>query len=88
MKARTVHRQGRHIPLSPKEFNLFKYLIENAGEIVTKDMLLRNVWNLNFDPETNVIEVNINRLRRKLDEGFDKPCLETVRGMGYRLTAS
>ncbi|RIV87702.1 response regulator transcription factor [Aurantiacibacter zhengii] len=87
VKARTVHRAGHHIPLSPKEFNLFKYLIENAGEIVTKDMLLRNVWNLNFDPETNVIEVNINRLRRKLDEGFEKPCLETVRGMGYRLTA-
>ena len=87
VKARTVHREGRHIPLSPKEFNLFKYLIENAGEIVTKDMLLRHVWNLNFDPETNVIEVNVNRLRRKLDEGFDKPCLETVRGMGYRLTA-
>ncbi len=87
VKARTVHRAGQHIPLSPKEFNLFKYLIENAGEIVTKDMLLRNVWNLNFDPETNVIEVNVNRLRRKLDEGFDAPCLETVRGMGYRLTA-
>ncbi|WP_120076763.1 response regulator transcription factor [Aurantiacibacter odishensis] len=87
VKARTVHRAGQHIPLSPKEFNLFKYLIENAGEIVTKDMLLRNVWNLNFDPETNVIEVNVNRLRRKLDEGFDVPCLETVRGMGYRLTA-
>ncbi|GAA5060479.1 response regulator transcription factor [Erythrobacter westpacificensis] len=87
VKARTVHRAGQHIPLSPKEFNLFKYLIENAGEIVTKDMLLRNVWNLNFDPETNVIEVNVNRLRRKLDEGFEAPCLETVRGMGYRLTA-
>jgi two-component system, OmpR family, response regulator len=85
VKARTVHRQGRHIPLSPKEFTLFRYFIENAGEVVTREMLLRNVWNLSFDPQTNVIDVNVGRLRRKLEEGFDSPVLETIWGTGYRL---
>jgi two-component system OmpR family response regulator len=88
VKARTVHRQGRHIPLSPKEFTLFRYFIENAGEVVTREMLLRNVWNLSFDPQTNVIDVNVGRLRRKLEEGFDRPVLETIWGTGYRLVAS
>ncbi len=86
-KARTAHRQGKHIPLSPKEFNLFKYLMDNAGDIVTREMLLRDVWNLNFDPETNVIDVNVGRLRRKLEDGFDAPVLETIWGTGYRLIA-
>jgi two-component system, OmpR family, response regulator len=85
VKARTAYRQGRHIALSPKEFVLFRYLIENAGEVVTREMLLRHVWNLNFDPQTNVIDVNVGRLRRKLEEGFDTPVLETVWGAGYRL---
>jgi two-component system OmpR family response regulator len=88
VKARTVHRQGRHIPLSPKEFTLFRYFIENAGEVVTREMLLRNVWNLSFDPQTNVIDVNVGRLRRKLEEGFDSPVLETIWGTGYRLVPS
>ena len=87
LKARTVYRQGRHIPLSPKEFTLFRYLIENAGEVVTREMLLRHVWNLNFDPQTNVIDVNVGRLRRKLEEGFDLPVVETVWGAGFRLVA-
>ncbi|MEH6790928.1 response regulator transcription factor [Parasphingorhabdus sp.] len=87
IKARTAHRQGRHVPLSPKEFELFKYFMQNAGEIVTREMLLHNVWNLNFDPQTNVIDVNVGRLRRKLEEGFDKPVLETIWGAGYRLHA-
>lgn len=88
VKARTVHRQGKHIPLSPKEFTLFRYFIENAGEVVTREMLLRNVWNLSFDPQTNVIDVNVGRLRRKLEEGFDTPVLETIWGTGYRLVAN
>ncbi|MDZ7895042.1 MAG: response regulator transcription factor [Sphingobium sp.] len=87
VKARTAHRQGRHIPLSPKEFELFRYFMENAGEVVTRDMLLRHIWKLNFDPQTNVVDVNVGRLRRKLEEGFATPVLETVWGTGYRLVA-
>ena len=83
--ARTAHRAGRHLRLSPKEFDLLKYLIENAGEIVTREMLLRHVWNLNFDPQTNVVDVNVVRLRRKLETDAETSCLETVRGRGYRL---
>ena len=88
VKARTAHRRGRHVPLSPKEFALFAYLMENAGEVVTREMLLRHVWNLNFDPQTNVIDVSVGRLRRKLEEGFDGPVLETIWGAGYRLVAA
>jgi len=87
IKARTAHRQGRHVALSPKEFELFRYFMQNAGEIVTREMLLLNVWNLKFDPQTNVIDVNVGRLRRKLEEDFDKPVLETIWGAGYRLHA-
>ena len=87
VKARTAHRQGRYIALSPKEFTLFRYFMENAGEVVTREMLLRHVWNLSFDPQTNVIDVNVGRLRRKLEEGFDSPVLETIWGTGYRLVA-
>jgi DNA-binding response OmpR family regulator len=88
VKARTAHRQGKHLPLSPKEFALFKYLMENAGEVVTREMLLRDIWRLNFDPQTNVVDVNVGRLRRKLEEGFATPVLETIRGTGFRLTAA
>ncbi|QJB70466.1 response regulator transcription factor [Parasphingorhabdus halotolerans] len=88
IKARTAHRQGRHIALSPKEFELFRYFMQNSGEVVTREMLLRDVWNLNFDPQTNVIDVNVGRLRRKLEEGFDSPVLETIWGAGYRLLAA
>ncbi len=86
VKARTAFRQNRHIALSPKEFELFRYFMENAGETVTRDMLLRDVWGMNFDPQTNVVDVNIGRLRRKLEQGFVKPALETIWGSGYRLT--
>lgn len=85
VKARTAHRQGRHLPLSPKEFELLKLLMENSGEVVTRQMLLLKVWNLSFDPLTNVVDVNMSRLRRQLEEGFDTPVLETVRGIGFRL---
>ena len=86
VKARTAFRDNVHIALSPKEFELFKYFMENAGETVTRDMLLRDVWNMNFDPQTNVVDVNIGRMRRKLEEGFKSPALETIWGSGYRLT--
>lgn len=86
VKARTAHRNGQHIALSPKEFALFKYFMDNAGEVVTREMLLRDIWNLAFDPETNVVDVNIGRMRRKLEEGFATPVLETIWGTGYRLT--
>ena len=85
VKARTAFRENRHLTLSPKEFALFRYFMENGGEIVTREMLLRDVWQMNFDPQTNVVDVNVGRLRRKLEEGFDKPALETIWGSGYRL---
>ncbi|MFM5908419.1 MAG: response regulator transcription factor [Novosphingobium sp.] len=84
-KARTAFRANRHIALSPKEFELFRYFMENAGEVVTREMLLRDVWKMNFDPQTNVVDVNIGRLRRKLEDGFATPALETIWGTGYRL---
>lgn len=86
VKARTVHRAGRHIPLSPREFALFHYLMMHVGGLVTRDMLLRDVWKLNFDPTTNVVDVNLSRLRRKLEDGFETPAIENVWGSGYRLT--
>lgn len=85
VKARTAFRGNQHLALSPREFDLFRYFMENAGEIVTRDMLLRDVWGISFDPQTNVVDVNIGRLRRKLEEGFDTPALETIWGSGYRL---
>lgn len=85
VKARTAFRDNRHIALSPREFELFRYFMENGGEVVTREMLLRDVWNMSFDPQTNVVDVNVGRLRRKLEEGFDSPALETVWGAGYRL---
>jgi len=88
VRARTAHRAGVHLGLSPKEFELLKYLIEHAGDIVTREMMLRDVWRLNFDPQTNVIDVNLVRLRRKLEDGFAGTVLETVRGKGYRLIAA
>lgn len=85
LKARTAFRDNKHLSLSPKEFDLFRYFMENAGETVTREMLLRDVWNIDFDPQTNVVDVNIGRLRRKLEEGFDSPALETIWGSGYRI---
>lgn len=85
LKARTAFRDNQHLALSPKEFDLFRYFMENAGETVTREMLLRDVWNMDFDPQTNVVDVNIGRLRRKLEHGFDAPALETIWGSGYRI---
>ncbi len=83
--AQRVARAGAVIRLQPREFRLLEYLARNAGQIVTRSMLLEAVWGLNFDPQTNVVDVHVSRLRRKLDSGFGRAMLETVRGKGYRL---
>ncbi len=83
--AREVTRAGSPIDLQPREFKLLEYLMRNAGRVVTRTMLLENVWDYHFDPQTNVIDVHISRLRSKIDKEFDAPLLETVRGAGYRL---
>jgi two-component system, OmpR family, response regulator len=82
---REVKRGGTAIDLQPREFELLEYLMRNAGQSVTRTMLLENVWHYHFDPQTNVIDVHISRLRSKIDKGFDKAMLQTVRGAGYRL---
>jgi two-component system OmpR family response regulator len=84
---RTVHRQGREIDLQPREFQLLEFMMRHAGQSVTRTMLLEKVWEYHFDPQTNVIDVHISRLRSKIDKGFDRPMLQTVRGAGYRLDA-
>lgn len=84
--ARTVKRNGQTIHLQPREFQLLEYLMRHAGQVVTRTMLLEGVWNYHFDPQTNVIDVHISRLRQKVDKGFDTPILHTVRGAGYRLS--
>jgi two-component system OmpR family response regulator len=85
--ARTVFRGAREIDLQPREFQLLEFLMRHAGQSVTRTMLLEKVWEYHFDPQTNVIDVHISRLRSKIDKGFDKPMLQTVRGAGYRLEA-
>ena len=84
---RTIMRAGKSIPLQPREFKLLEYLVRNAGHIVTRTMLLENVWDYHFDPQTNVIDVHVSRLRSKIDKGFDEPLLQTVRGAGYMIRA-
>jgi len=86
--ARTVKRQGKRIYLHPREFKLLECFLRNPGQVVTRTMLLENVWEYHFDPQTNVIDVHISRLRNKIDRPFDKQILKTVRGAGYRLEAS
>jgi two-component system OmpR family response regulator len=85
--ARTVHRGGRAIDLQPREFRILEYLMRHADQVVTRTMLLEHVWNYHFDPQTNVIDVHVSRLRRKLDKHFDTPLLHTIRGAGYCLRA-
>jgi two-component system OmpR family response regulator len=82
---RRVTRGGAAIELQPREFRVLEYLMRHANQVVTRTMLLENVWDYNFDPRTNVIDVHISRLRNKIDKGFDRPLLHTVRGAGYRL---
>ena len=83
--SRKVTRAGKKIDLQPREFRLLEYLMRHAGQVVTRTMLLEKVWDYNFDPQTNVIDVHISRLRAKIDKEFDEPLLHTVRGAGYRL---
>ena len=83
--ARTVTRGGKRIELQPREFRLLECLMRHAGQVVTRTMLLEQVWDYHFDPQTNVIEVHISRLRGKIDKGFGMPLLHTVRGAGYAL---
>ena len=84
---RTVHRGETEIDLQPREFQLLEFLMRHAGQSVTRTMLLEKVWEYHFDPQTNVIDVHISRLRSKIDKGFDTAMLQTVRGAGYRLEA-
>jgi two-component system OmpR family response regulator len=84
---REVRREGRDIDLQPREFQLLEFLMRHAGQSVTRTMLLEKVWEYHFDPQTNVIDVHISRLRSKIDKGFDRAMLQTVRGAGYRLEA-
>ena len=83
--ARTCTRAGEKILLQPREFRLLEYLMKNAGQVVTRTMLLEHVWDYHFDPQTNVIDVHISRLRGKIDKNFDIPLLQTVRGAGYSI---
>jgi two-component system OmpR family response regulator len=78
-----VTRGSQEISLQPREFRLLEYLMKHAGQVVTRTMLLENVWDYHFDPQTNVIDVHISRLRSKIDKGFSQPLLHTVRGAGY-----
>jgi two-component system OmpR family response regulator len=82
---RTVRRAGKKIDLQPREFRLLEYLMRHAGQLVTRTMLLENVWEYHFDPQTNVIDVHISRLRSKIDKEFERPLLKTVRGAGYTI---
>jgi two-component system OmpR family response regulator len=83
--ARSVTRAGKPISLQPREFKLLEYLVRHAGQVVTRSMLLEGLWDYRFDPRTNVIDSHVSRLRQKIDHGFDKPLLHTVRGFGYKL---
>ncbi len=82
---RTVKRNGRRIELTPREFTFLEYLMRNSGRRVTRAMIIEHVWNLDFDTMTNVVDVYINYLRKKMDEGYEKKLIRTVRGVGYQL---
>lgn len=85
--ARTVTRAGDKIELQPREFKLLEELLRHSGQVVTRSMLLESVWDYHFDPQTNVIDVHISRLRSKIDKGYSPSLLRTVRGAGYMLAA-
>ena len=85
MLSRRVQRAGRKIELKPREFLILEYLMRHRGQVVTRTMLLESVWDYHFDPQTNVIDVHMSRLRQKIDKGFETPLLHTVRGAGYAL---
>jgi DNA-binding response OmpR family regulator len=82
---RVVKRSGNTIELTPKEFSLLEYLMRNLGRCVTRAMIIEHVWNLSFDTMTNVVDVYINYLRKKVDQGFDRKLIHTIRGVGYQI---
>ena len=84
---RGARRNGTSIELQPREFRLLEYLMRHAGQVVTRTMLLESVWEYHFDPQTNVIDVHVSRLRAKIDKGFEPPLLQTIRGAGYMIRA-
>ena len=86
--ARTVHRQGRAIDLLPREFQILGYLMRNAGQVVTRAMLLERVWEFHFDPQTSLVETHMSRLRAKIDKDFEHSLIHTVRGAGYSFRAA
>jgi two-component system OmpR family response regulator len=88
LRKQTVRRAGKLIRLQPREFRLVEFLMRHADQVVTRTMLLERVWDFHFDPQTNVIDVQISRLRSKIDKGFKVPLLHTVRGAGYKLSES
>jgi two-component system, OmpR family, response regulator len=83
--AHEVKRGGKEVLLQPREFRLLEYLMKNAGQVVTRTMLLENVWDYHFDPQTNVIDVHVSRLRSKIERDTERPLLKTVRGAGYMI---
>ncbi|MEM1141599.1 MAG: response regulator transcription factor [Pseudomonadota bacterium] len=85
--SRSASRNGNRIDLLPREYALLEYLMTHQGQVVTRTMLLERLWGLHFDPQTNIVDVHISRLRQKIDKGFDPPLIETIRGMGYVLRA-
>jgi len=85
--ARTANRAGKGIALLPREFQVLEYLVRNAGQIVPRAMLLQHVWHLNFDPTTNIIDVYVGRVRRKVDNHHSFPLIHTVRGVGFCVRA-
>ena len=85
--SRKVTRGGKAVNLQPREFKLLEYLLRHAGQVVTRTMLLENVWNFHFDPQTNVIDVHVSKLRQKIDAGAERPLLRTIRNSGYMLSA-
>ena len=86
LRTRRVERAGKQISLQPREFRLLEYLVRHQDQVVTRTMLLESVWDYHFDPQTNVIDVQISRLRSKIDKGFSLPLLHTVRGAGYMVS--
>jgi two-component system OmpR family response regulator len=85
--SRTVMRAGRRIEVQPREFRLLEHLMRHVGQVVTRTMLLEKVWDYHFDPQTNVIDVHVSRLRQKVDKGFNVPLIHTVRNAGYMIRA-
>jgi len=86
--ARTAVRGQTKICLQPKEFTLLEYLMRNQGRVVSKTMIMERVWNYNFDPHTNVVEARMSKLREKIDKGFERPLIHTIRGLGYVMRAN